>query len=81
MCCSFCCIWDIEGPPPSADPSLEAFPAIVPAVPPEIGSAAVKVGESDDEEESVASAVDIAGFVSFCEAGALESAAAEEGWS
>ena len=51
---------------------------MVPAAPAEIGSAAVKVGESDDAEESVASAVEVAGFVSFCEAGALESAAAAD---
>ena len=78
MCCSFCSIWDIEGDP-SAEASLEEFPAM--AAPAEDGSAAVKVVESDDEEESVASAVEVAGFVSFCEVGALESAAADEAWS
>lgn len=69
-------MWEVDDPSPSLEASPAAFPAIVPAAPADAGSAAVRVGESDEEEESVASAVDVTARALFCEPVASESAAA-----
>ena len=74
-------MWEVDDAPPSLEvsvleASLAAFPAMVPAAPADMGSAAVEVGESDEEEESVASAVDVTGRASLCEPVASESVAA-----